>query len=201
MHTQVYILLPNEFLHRAIRRHGNDHSISFMVIEEARWMPIIGKEDNAMWWAYTGEHSGASDSYIYACTITTRMDLKNTRSTQNPPHKTCILFIFAKTWKQLISSNRRRDKQMVIHARNEILFSVQKNETSSHKRHGGNFNACDSERSQSEKAVWFKYMTVWKGKSMKTVKRSVVCRGLGGCGAEGWQEEHRSETTLYDNYE
>lgn len=126
MHTQVYILLPNEFLHRAIRRHGNDHSISFMVIEEARWMPIIGKEDNAMWWAYTGEHPGASDSYIYACTITTRMDLKNTRSTQNPPHKTCILFIFAKTWKQLISSNRRRDKQMVIHARNEILFSVQK---------------------------------------------------------------------------
>lgn len=30
-----------------------------------------------------------------------------------------------------------------------------------------------------------KYTTFWKGKSMKTVKRSVVCRGLGGRGAEG----------------
>ena len=33
-------------------------------------------------------------------------------------------------------------------------YSVfKRNETSSHKRHGGNFNAYDSERSQSEKAV------------------------------------------------
>lgn len=36
-----------------------------------------------------------------------------------------------------------------------------------------------------------KYTTFWKGKSMKTVKRSVVCRELGGRGAEGRQEEHR----------
>lgn len=36
-----------------------------------------------------------------------------------------------------------------------------------------------------------KHTTFWKGKSMKTVKRSVVCRELGGRGAEGRQEEHR----------
>ena len=30
-----------------------------------------------------------------------------------------------------------------------------------------------------------KYTAFWKGKSMKTVKRPMVCRGLGGCGVEG----------------
>lgn len=33
MHTQVYILFPDEFLHRTIRRQGDDHSNSFTVTE------------------------------------------------------------------------------------------------------------------------------------------------------------------------
>lgn len=95
---------------------------------------------------------------------------------------------------------------MVVHACNEMLFSVQKGmrhqatkdleETSKHMTvNAANLKRlCDS-----------KHATFCKGKSMKTVKDRVVCRELGGRSWRDDRKEHRRllapETTLYDNYE
>ena len=80
MRIQVYILLPNiyiyetnKFLHRAIRRHVDDHGNSFMATETWKQdgRPSVEKENKEIWWAHTGEHYEASDSHIYVCTIIT----------------------------------------------------------------------------------------------------------------------------------
>ena len=109
--------------------------------------------------------------------------------------KTCLrmytitLFIITKTWKQPRMSFRRwLDKYTVVHPHNGRDSVLKVNELSSHEKIWRELKCVlVSERSQSEKATYYMIPMIWhsgKGKTMETVKISVVSRGLGW--RKGW---------------
>lgn len=71
----------------------------------------------------------------------------------------------------------------------EYYSVIKRNELSCTLRHGGNLNALLGEICQPEKATCCKIPTIkhsGKGKTMETFQRSVVDKGSGVGGREGW---------------